>query len=60
MKLLAIAIALSASAPTPVDAVEGKAPQVPLQLRPKAGIIALVSPSTPAIKDAPFVNPASP
>ena len=56
MKLLAVAIAMSASAPAQADAADPAS--APLQLRPKAGIIALAAPST-AHKVAPFVNPAS-
>jgi hypothetical protein len=59
MKLLAIAIALSASAPTPAEAADGKLSQAPLQLRPKAGIVALLPLPSPVLKEAPFVNPAS-
>lgn len=57
MKLLALAIAMSLSAPTQVDAAD--ASPAPLQLRPKAGISALVAPTSPVHKEAPFVNPAS-
>ena len=57
MKLLAMAIAMTASVPTNGEAAE--APQQ-LQLRPKNGIVALVSqPASPAAKEAPFANPAS-
>jgi len=58
MKLLAMAIAMSVSAPTVGEAADTKALQSPLQLRPKNGIVALV-PGNSAEKDAPFINPAS-
>ena len=58
MKLLAMAIAMSVSAPTPGEAADAKSSASPLQLRPKNGIVALV-PESSVRKDAPFVNPAS-
>jgi len=59
MKLLALAIALSAAAPTPGTAADNASSPAPLQLRPKAGIVALVAPGAAVQKDAPFANPAS-
>jgi len=58
MKLLAMAIAMSVSAPTPGEAADAKSSSQALQLRPKNGIVALV-PGNSVQKDAPFVNPAS-
>jgi hypothetical protein len=59
VKLLALAIAMSAAAPTPGVAADTASAPSPLQLRPKAGIIALAAPGPAVQKDAPFANPAS-
>ena len=61
MKLLAMAIAMSVSTPAPAAAVEAQSPSQPLQLRPKAALAAVATPSQAVLaKVAPFVaNPSS-